>query len=37
MTLRPDAAEALRWLVLLCAALMLGALDVLVNAIRRKR
>jgi hypothetical protein len=30
MTLPPDAAEALRWLGMLLAALALGALDVLV-------
>lgn len=32
----PDAAEALRWLAMLCAALALGALHLLSTA-RRKR
>jgi hypothetical protein len=36
VTLPPDAAEALRWLVML-AALLLGVLDVLVHATRRRR
>jgi hypothetical protein len=32
----PDAAEALRWLAMLCAALVLGALHLVVTARRRK-
>ena len=36
MTLPPDAAEALRWLVMLCAAAVLGALHLIATA-RRKR
>ena len=32
----PDAAEALRWLVWLCAALALGALHLIATATRRK-
>ena len=37
MTLPPDAAEALRWLVMLLAALLLGVLDVLIHARKVKR
>jgi len=33
----PDAAEALRWLAMLLAALLLGVLDVLIHATRRRR
>lgn len=36
MTLPPDASEALSWLVMLCAALALGALHLVVTARRRK-
>ena len=32
----PDAAETLRWLVMLCAAAVLGALHLIAIATRRK-